>query len=248
MGINTGALYIIFIMLALTGIAYVMSGPTPSQTPILTGPEVVIKKTPAKKAQAVLQLYNFNGVTITPPITNLCKKGGDNKNPDAIAAISPQQSYAISSDGQIKIWVTDTLPPYISPNEDILKGTGAVKKPGSRNAHAPDGYLWEPQLYIFPETAENNGKPYFPNFVMGDYYNGLSLVSYGSGIVPPNALPLKSETVEFIWNVKDIGLTDGDYQIEFVVHDGHQRLAVKCITIRIYTPPASENQQNKLPL
>jgi len=28
---------------------------------------------------------------------------------------------------------------------------------------------------------------------------------------------------ELVWNVKDIGLTEGDYQIEFVTHDGNQK-------------------------
>jgi hypothetical protein len=247
-GINTGALYIIFIMLSLIGISYVLSGPTPSQTPTLTGPEVAVKKNSAQKAQAELQLYNFNGATITPPTTSLCQKGGANKHPEAIVAYEPDQASAVSTDGQIKLWVSDTKPPYISPNEEVQKSTGEVKTPGSRTAKAPDGYYWEPQLYIFPQTVEKNGKAYYPNYVEGDYFNGIPLVSYGSDILPPDALPLSSYTVEFVWNVSAIGLTDNDYDIEFVVHDGNQNLAVKCITIRVYTPPESENQQNQLPL
>ncbi|HVA96558.1 MAG TPA: hypothetical protein VND99_02795 [Candidatus Acidoferrales bacterium] len=248
MGINTGALYIIFIMLAILGVSYILSGPTPSQTPILTGPEVVINKKPANKAQAVLQLYNFNGATITPPVTSLCKKGGANVHPEAIVAYSPAQSNAVSAYGQIKIWVSDTKQPYIAPNEQIIKSSGAIKTPGNRAATAPDGYRWEPQLYVFPATVENNGKAYFPDLIQGDYFNGAPNVSYGSDILPPYALPLSSYTVEFVWNVSDIGLTDGDYEIEFVVHDGNQKLGVKCMNLRVYTPPASQNQQNKLPL
>jgi hypothetical protein len=247
-GINTGALYIIFIMLSLIGISYVLSGPTPSQTPTLTGPEVAIKKNPAKKAQAVLQLYNFIGATITPPVANLCKKGGANKHPEALVAFAPEQANAVSSDGQIKLWVSDTKPPYISPNEQVQKSTGKITTPGDRTAKAPDGYGWEPQLYIFPYTAEKNGQPYYPSYVQGDYFNGTPLVSYGNDILPPYSLPLSSYTVEFIWNVADIGLTDGDYEIEFLAHDGNQQLGVRCMSLRVYTTPASENQQNKLPL
>jgi len=105
----------------------------------------------------------------------------------------------------------------------------------------------EPQLYVFPATIENGGKAYFPNFVQGDYFNGATMVSYGSEILPPYALPLSSYTVELVWNVKDIGLTEGDYQIEFVTHDGNQKLGIKCMNLRVYTRPASEDQQNKLP-
>ena len=248
MGINTGALYIIFIMLALFGFAYIVSGPTPSETPILTGPEVAVNAQKTNKSHADLQLYNFNGVTITPPTANLCAKGGVNNNPNALIAYSPEQASAVSSDGQISLWVSDNKPPYISPNEFIIRSSGTVKTPGDRTAKAPDNYLLEPQLYVFPETVENNGKPYFPNFVKGYYNNGTDLNSLNNDVLPVNALPEKTFTAEFLWNVASIGLTDGDYQIEFVAHDGNQNLGVKCISIRVYTPPVAEDPENQLPL
>jgi len=247
-GINTGALYIIFIMLTIIGFAYITSGPTPSKTPILIGPEVVLTNKTNSTAKANLQLYNFNGVTITPPASSLCRKGGANVHPDALVAYLPDQATAVSTTGQIKLWVSDTLQPYISPGELINRSSGAVKKPGDRTATAPNTYLWEPQLYIFPQTVENNGKEYFPSFVQGDYNNGASGVSYGSDILPTSSLKLSNYTIELVWNVKDIGLTDGEYKIEFVAQDGHAQLGVKCMTLRVYTPPESENQQNKLPL
>lgn len=117
-------------MLALSGFAYIASGPTPSQTPILTGPEVVLTNGSKGNAKANLQLYHFEGVTITPPTKNLCRKGGDNKHPEALIAYSPQQSQAVSSTGQIKLWVSDTKQPYIAPGEVITKATGDVKTPG----------------------------------------------------------------------------------------------------------------------
>lgn len=249
MGVNTGALYIIFIMLALLGFAYIMSGPTPSQTPVPTGPEVVLNKSAAtNKAKAELQLYHFTGVTITPPTANLCTKGGANQNPDALVAYSPQQSTGVSSTGQISLWVSDSLPPIVSPGEEIIRSSGAVKRHGALNAYAPDNYLMEPQLYIFPETVEKNGKPYYPDFVKGAYFNGTPLVSYNTDVMPQNALPTKYFTTEFIWNISEIGLTDGDYQIQFVAHDGHSVLGVKCISIRVFTAPEAENPENKLPL
>lgn len=247
MGINTGALYIIFIMLALFGFAYIVSGPTPSETPILTGPEVVLNNQNTNQSRAVLQLYNFGGVTITPPTQNLCTKGGANKDPNALIAYSPQQSSGVSSDGQISLWVSDSLPPYISLGEQVIQSSGAVKEHGDLDATAPDGYRWEPQLYVFPETVEKNGKPYYPDFVKGAYNNGTDLDSFNSDVLPPDALPTKNFTVEYVWNVSEIGLTDNDYQIEFVAHDGHSNLGVKCISIRVYTPPVAEQSGNELP-
>ena len=248
MGINTGALYIIFIMLAITGFAYITSGPTPSQTPILTGPEVALNRNTNGNPKANLQLYHFNGATITPPVTSLCRKDGANVHPEALIAYLPEQARAVSTLGQIKLWVSDTHPPSIAPNEQITKSSGSVKTPGDRGAKAPDGYLWEPQLYVFPATVDNNGKQYFPAYVQGNYNNGQDMVSFGSDIVPPNALPLSKFTVEFVWNVKDIGLTDGEYKIEFVAHDGNQKLGVRCMNLRVYTPPAAHDKQNQLPL
>ena len=235
-------------MLAITGFAYITSGPTPSQTPILKGPEVALQKNTANKAKANLQLYNFNGATITPPVTALCKKGGDNKHPEALIAYLPNQASAISIYGQIKLWVSDTHPPAIAPNEQVTRSSGAIKAPGDRGAKAPDGYIWEPALYIFPQKVENNGKAYFPNLIQGNYNNGTDMVSYGNDVIPPTALPFSHYTVEYVWNIQDIGLTDGEYKIEFVAHDGNKKLGVRCMNLRVYTPPAAQSQQNKLPL
>src|SRR5258708_4082992 len=116
-------------MLAIIGFAYLASGPTPHQTPVLTGSEVVLTNRTNNTAKANLQLYNFEGVTITPPANNLCRKGGDNKHPEALVAYLPPQSQAVSTVGQIKLWVSDTRPPYISPNELITRSSGAVKTP-----------------------------------------------------------------------------------------------------------------------
>lgn len=242
MGINTGALYIIFIMLALTGLAYVVSGPSPSQTPLLTGPEVAINKKPAGKQQAVLQLYNFNGATITPPTADLCKKGGVNVNPDALIAYTPSQSSAVSTEGQISLWVSDTKPPYIAPNESVAQSTGQVEIPGDIGTRAPDGYLLEPQIYIFPQTVDKNGRYYFPDFVRGDFFNGLPGVSDNYDPLPPYSLPKKGETAEFIWNIKNIGLTAGEYKIQFVAHDGHELLGIRCENIRVYSPDPIQGQ------
>jgi hypothetical protein len=253
MGINTGALYIIFIMLAITGFAYITSGPTPSQIPVLTGPEVALTTGKTGKAQANLQLYNFNGATITPPTTSLCTKGGANVHPEALVAYSPDQSTAISNTGEIKLWVSDSKQPYISPGELITRSNGAVKAAGDRTATAPDTYKIEPQLYVFPYTVEKNGQAYYPDFVKGDYNNGTAAtpatgVSYGGDVLPISALPTSNFTVEFVWKVANIGLTDGDYNIEFVAHDGHLNLGIRCMTLRIYTPSAAQTQGNQLPL
>lgn len=249
MGINTGALYIIFIMLALFGMAYAMSGPTPSQTPNPTGALAVITQAQTNTSKSTLQLYDFPGVTITPPVAGLCTKGGANVHPEVIIGYTPAQANAVSTTGQITLWVSDTKSPYIAPNEDVRKVDGSVRSLGDIGAKGPDNFLMEPSLFVMPETAEIGGKAYFPQYIRGDYNNGTSIGGSDNGdIIPPNSAPLNRFTVEYIWNVSDIGLTDNTYQLEFLVRDGSQQLGVKCFTIRVYTPPEAQNSQNQLPL
>jgi hypothetical protein len=244
MGINTGALYIILILFVIVGMAYIVSGPAPSQTPILTGPEVAVNQNNKNKKQAVLQLYNFTGATITPPVTSLCKKGSANVHPEALIAFTPSQASAVSTGGQISLWVSDTKPPYIAPNELVVNSTGAIAVPGdvlstTSPGYISDGYLFEPQLYIFPQTLEKGGKYYFPDYVRGAYFNGTPEVSDNTDVLPPDSLPTSSQTAEYLWNVQSIGLTDGDYNIEYVAHGGHGNLGVKCVSLRVYTPPVT---------
>lgn len=248
MGINTGALYIIFILLALIGFAYLATGPTIQQTPVETGPLAVVNESANTQAHANLQLYQFPGATITPPVTNLCKKGGINIHPEALVAVEPQEATGVSNTGQISLWVSDNKAPVVAPGQLAVRSSGAIKVPGDIEAPAPDGYLMEPQLYILPAGLEKNGKAYFPNDVKGEYNNGLPQDSFNTDLIPNYALPTSTYTVEFVWNVASIGLTDGIYNIEFVAHDGNEKLGIICTTLYVYTPPAAENSTNQLPL
>ena len=136
--------------------------------------------------------------------------------------------------------MNDEGAPFISPNEQLDPVTGAITVPGDRTARAPDGYLWEPALYIAPATAENGGTPHFPSMIKG-WYNypgrGKTAGFPGAPIDPvPGNPPLQEKyTSEDIWNVSDLGLRPGTYIAEFVVWDGDTDRAVGCITI-IVTP------------
>jgi len=73
-GVNTGALYIIVILLIITGVAYLITGPTPTQRRVNTGTEVTTGGVNQKQISnnERLQLYSFGGVTITPPFSSFC--------------------------------------------------------------------------------------------------------------------------------------------------------------------------------
>jgi hypothetical protein len=230
-------LYIIVIILIIFGIAYIATGPTPTQTGVQRGTEVVINDAASEQAKDRLQLYTFGGATITPPATSLCVPGGVNARPDIIAHVYPDHAEAISVDDQVKIWVNDDKPPMIAPGERITRNSGAIIRPGDRNAKAPDGYLLEPALYVFPQTAEAGGQPYFPTNIRGDYNNGSVRIAFGIERMPADVVLKYRYTSQYTWNVKDLGLQPGSYQLQFVVMDGTDKHAVKCINIRVFQDP-----------
>lgn len=243
-GINTGMLYIIVIILIILGIAYIVTGPTPTQTGVQQGTEVVINNATSEEAKDRLQLYTFGAATITPPADASCRPGGINARPDIIVHVSPDHAKAVASDGRIKLWVNDDKPPLIAPNERVQRNSGAILTPGDRAAKAPDGYLLEPAVYVFPQTAEAGGQPYFPRSIKGDYNNGDIRLAYGIERTPANVTLRYKYTAQYSWNVSDLGLRAGSYQLQFVVMDGTDKHAVKCITMRVYDKP---NVRYKIP-
>ena len=118
-----------------------------------------------------------------PPMPKLCKAGGANNEPEILVGYAPANGQSVGAGGQIKVWVNDEAPPIIATHEVIDAQTGAITTPGDRTVKAPDGYLWEPALYIAPETAENGGTPHFADFIRGDYNNSTRLQS--GGMEPP---------------------------------------------------------------
>jgi hypothetical protein len=92
----------------------------------------------------------------------LCTDESVSNEPEILAAYSPANGKSVSENGQIKVWINDERAAIIAPNEQIDSMTGLITAPGDRTAKAPDGYLWEPALYIAPQTAENGGTPHFP--------------------------------------------------------------------------------------
>jgi len=233
--INTGMLYIIAIMLMLFGMAYLVTGPTPTHSAIPNGTEVVIGPPKQENAKAQLQLYTFAAATITPPAGSLCNKGGANTNPEMIIATTPTNGTGVQTDAQIKVWINDSAPLKIAPGETVVRGSGAITSPGDRSAKAPDGYIWEPALYIFPNTVDAGGRPYFPTFIRGAYNNGDIRVAYGADPIPANITYTdKGRSVELIWNIKDLNLAPGSYQLQFTAHNVNNQMGIACISMRIY--------------
>jgi hypothetical protein len=185
----------------------------------------------------------------TPPPPSLCSNKTINNEPEILAAYSPANGASVPQNGQIKVWINDEGAAIIAPNEQIDPTTGAITAPGDRTAKAPDGYLWEPALYIAPQTAESGGKPHFPQWIKGWYNNNPATATAmkppaGSAAVgvqisgmdpPPAGTPVLREkyTSEDIWDVRALGLAPGTYHAEFVIHDGDRDRAVGCVTIAI---------------
>jgi hypothetical protein len=236
-GVNTGMLYIIVIMLIISAIAYLITGPSPAQTGVQTGTEVTINDAVSEEAKDRLQLYTFGGATITPPGGSLCQPGGVNARPEIIVHVSPDHAKSVRSDGQVKLWVNDNKPPMVAPGERITRNSGRIISPGDRAAKAPDGYLLAPALYVFPQTAEAGGQPYFPSSIRGDYNNGTVRLAFGIERLPANIQLANRYTSQYTWNVRDLGLRAGSYQLQFVIMDGSDKHGVKCVNIRVYDSP-----------
>jgi hypothetical protein len=176
-----------------------------------------------------------------PPPPSLCKDRKINNEPEILAGYSPADGESVSVGGQIKVWITDEHAAFIAPGEQLDPTTGAITMPGDRGAKASDGYLYEPALYIAPDSAEKGGKPYFPSAIKGPYNNapdmGKRMVIAGAPIDPAPAgvhLGEKYDS-EDVWNVSDLGLSPGTYIAEFVIHDGDEDRGVGCVTI-VVTP------------
>lgn len=177
------------------------------------------------------------GAPPLPPTPMLCKAGGVNNEPEILVGYAPASGQSVGAGGQIKVWVNDEGAPIIAPGEIVDASTGMITTPGDRTAKAPDGYLWEPALYIAPQSAENGGTPHFPSLIRGDYNNttqkGAGL--HVAGMEPPPAGSVLSEkyTAEFVWSVDALALPAGSYIAEFVIHDGDRDRGIGCVTITI---------------
>jgi hypothetical protein len=172
------------------------------------------------------------GEDALPP---LCTPGTVNDEPDILLGYFPANGQSVSSTGQIKVWVSDEWAPVIAPNEQVDPTTGTITTPGDRTAKASDGYLYEPAVYIAPQSAENGGTPHFPQLVLGTYDNDPANFGMRTSapIDPPPTTHWDDYTGEFIWNVSSLGLSPGTYILEFVIHDGDYDRGVGCITLTI---------------
>jgi hypothetical protein len=185
-----------------------------------------------------------------PPPPALCTDTAVNTEPEILAGYSPYPGQTVGLNGQIKVWVDDENPPFVAPGEQADPATGVITVPGNRTAKAPDGFLWEPALYIGPQTASNGGTPHFPSLIKGSYNNAPP--TRGTGIrgapiepIPPGTPPPPAATRrngggtayhgEFIWDVKSLGLQPGSYSAQFLIFDGDKDRGVGCVNL-VITP------------
>jgi hypothetical protein len=178
------------------------------------------------------------------PPPALCSDMNISNEPEILQAFQPASGQSVAANGQIKVWITDERAAIIAPNEQVDATTGMITTPGDRTAKAADGYLWEPALYIAPQTAENGGAPHFPQVIKGWYNNmpppagrrppaGAGVQVPGMDPPPAGATPALQYSTEYIWDVSALGLAPGTYVGEFVIHDGDKDRAVGCVTIVI---------------
>lgn len=198
--IGSGMMFVMILVLIAGAIAFTLVG---GQLPQLNNSQVgnsVVIVTPAKEtAKKNLQLYTFLGLTVTPTvppaITNGCGQSQFNTEDEILVGSDPAPGAATS--GMIRVWVTDELPPRISPNEEVDPITGMITTPGDRTATDVDSdgqgnYLWEPTVYVKLATGapptqpfcdvnstDPTCTPHFPISIKGDY-NSTGTFSRGN--------------------------------------------------------------------
>jgi hypothetical protein len=162
-----------------------------------------------------------------------------NNEPDILVQFEPSSGGTVTSGGQIKVWVQDECAPTVAPGTQLDPNTGAITAVGTPTALAPDGYPWEPVLYV-------NGTAYVPTTIKGSVtvapppLDRSNCIGGGTGIISgPTPDPVQAPiipgyyTAEDIWDVNSLGLSAGTYNGEFVIHDGDVNRAIACVTIVI---------------
>jgi len=191
-----------------------------------------------------LQLKTFGYVVPT----NLCQSEINNE-PEILIGYLPSSGQSVTNTGQIKVWVNDERAPLIAPNEKVdTTQDGHIITPGNRTAQAHDRYLFEPAIYISPDTAESGESAHFPDFIKGQFNNAGKVpgnIIKGVAIDPippgskkaggpnPNGSNPNVYLAEYVWNVSSLGLTTGTYQVEFLIHDGDIDRGIGCVGITI---------------
>jgi hypothetical protein len=175
---------------------------------------------------------------VPPPPPALCTDPVVSTEPEILVGYEPAMGQTVGLTGQIKVWVNDENPPFIAPGEMVDNTTGAITAPGTRTATAADGLLYEPALYIAPQTPTNGGTPHFPQWIKGSYNNNPPTRGTFTGGAPMDPPPPGSNlgatyTGEFIWDVSTLGLGPGSYTAVFSVHDGDRDRAIGCVNIVI---------------
>jgi hypothetical protein len=173
-----------------------------------------------------------------PPPPTVCNDPTVNTEPEILVGYEPAMGQTVGQTGQVKVWVNDEHAPYVAPGEMVDNTTGAVTAPGNRTATANDGLLYEPAIYIAPQSPMNGGTPLFPQWIKGTYNNNPpnhKLFTVGAPIdpAPPGTSLALTYSAEFIWDVSALGLGPGTYLAVFSIHDGDGDRAVVCITIVI---------------
>src|SRR6266404_3043205 len=218
---TVGNFFVFGVLALLMVVGITAVGGLASQNAPTSGQVVSIVTPTPGNALSNLQLKWFGYVTqaptptfAPPAVPSLCQGRGANDEPEILVGYSPAQGQSVGAGGQIKVWVTDEGAPIISQGEVLNPANGAITKPGNRTQKAPDGYLWEPALYISPQTAESGGTPHFPIAIRGDYNNDPSNPrvsgTHTGGMEPA---PAGSQLIDFVaedvWDVNSLALAPG---------------------------------------
>lgn len=220
-------------------------------------------ETSQKQGLFVLQTPTPTPTTFVPPTVpegpSLCSaanlafddEGASNSESNIFIALDPPNGQPVGASGMIRAWVSDEAGGGLAQST-IVETTGYVSGHSDPLIDKdPNGYPWEPAIYItkiidpnqagpFSGDKESGGTPHFLTMVRGK----VTKADNGPWVSVPqhsDPLPYKIGTrvgdgehvAEFIWHVSSLGLAPGTYRVQVAVHDGDEHLAVECTTVTI---------------
>src|ERR1700691_5384629 len=148
---SIGSFFVFGVLALLIVLGITAVGGLPPQSYPNSGQQVIVLTPTPDANHNTLQLKTFGYITIAPTLPlgtdSLCTDPTKNTEPAIIAAYSPQTGGTVGTNGQIKVWVVDELPPIVAPGL-TTNADGSVKDKGNQGALAPDSYLYDPALYV----------------------------------------------------------------------------------------------------
>lgn len=185
--------------------------------------------TPASSSSNIRVWVTDEGVPYVAPGLQMNTTTGQVTSDGTVSALDE------NTDGNGNFSFMPTL--YVYPSSATQFTCNAVNK--QCPAHYPTIIKGEVNIAPDPQNRGSgtfiNGPAYDPDYTK--FENGPATSGgdsqFGGGFFQNSDGGLQDNTAEFIWPVSSLGLKSGNYDAQFVIHDGDTNMGEACLTITI---------------